>query len=109
MTKASLTRKQKKLGIIAPVTRNLTPSECLELQEMQRLVTARKFEAAQIGGNTALVPDGQKVAEQIKAIAALLENAKNLWVAQKLRECGYSDGTKCSLNLTTGEITPETA
>lgn len=106
MTKRSLEAKRvaKLPPKPAPVKRNLTAEEALELQEMQRLVNSRKFEAAQVSGNTALVPDGQKVAQQLTAIAALLENAKNIWVAQKLLECGYENGTKCSINLTTGEI-----
>jgi len=103
MTKASPARLAKK-GVQSRIKRHLTPTEALELQEMQRLVTGRKFEAAQIKGNTALVPDGQKAAEQAAAIAALLDNAKNLWLSQKLLECGYPAGAKCDINLSTGEI-----
>ncbi len=87
--------------------RNFTPSETLELQEMHRLTSARKFEAAQIKGNTALVPRGKEIAEETEAIARLIENAKNLYVSQKLIECGYRPNDKCSINLTTGEITLE--
>jgi hypothetical protein len=84
--------------------RNFTPEETMEVLEMNRIVNARKFEAAQIAANTALVPDGQKVAEQTTAIAALLNNAKNLWISQKLVECGFPQDTKCSINLSTGEV-----
>jgi hypothetical protein len=84
--------------------RNFTPEESMELLELNRIVSARKFEAAQIAGNTTLIPNGQKVAEQTTAIAALLDNAKNLWVSQKVVECGYPQDTKCSINLSTGEI-----
>jgi hypothetical protein len=97
--------------VTAPVqTRNFTPEEVLELQEMHRLTTARQFEAAQVKANTALIPRGQEVAGELEAIARLLENAKHLWVTQKLAECGFPPGAKCSINLTTGEITetPET-
>lgn len=105
MTKATRTKLEMK-GVLSPITpkRNLTPEETMELSEMIRMVNARKFEAAQIKGNTALVPDGQKVAEQSAAIAALLDNAKNLWVSQTLLKCGYAPDTRCSLNLGTGEI-----
>jgi hypothetical protein len=103
MTKASPRRIAKK-GKIAVNKRSLSPEECLELQEMHRLARHKHFEAAQVKGNTALIPKGQEVAEQLEAIARLLENAKNMWVAQKLLECGYPEGTKCSINMTTGAV-----
>lgn len=97
----SRTRKIKK-GVVTQ--RNLTASEVLELQEMQRLVNARNFEATQVKANTALVPRGQEVANELEAIVRLLENVKNQWVSQKLTECGYDPGAKCSINLATGEV-----
>lgn len=103
MTKASparIARKSKK----AVTCRNLTPGEAMELQELSRLVNTRRFEAAHIKGNTALIPDGQALAIQAEAVANLLENVKNQWVAAKLVECGYPSGSKCAINLTTGEI-----
>lgn len=107
MTKSSSARLAAK-GIIPAINpRSFSPTEVLELQEMQRMVNARSFEAAQIKGNTALVPDGQKAADQAVAIARLLENAKNMWVSQKLVECGYPQDTRCSINLSTGEIIVE--
>ncbi len=96
----SATRKIKK-GI---EVRSMTPIEVMELQEMQRLVNGRKFEAAQVKGNTALVPDGQKLAEQLEAVVRLLENVKNQWVSAKLVECGYPQDAICDINLSTGEI-----
>lgn len=96
-------RKARRAGALPP-RRNLTAEECLQLQEMQRLVNGKKYEATSIKGNTALVPDGQKVAAQAEAIAALLDNEKNRWVAALLTACGYLNGTKCNINLTTGEI-----
>lgn len=94
-------------GVIPPATpkRNLTHEETMELHAMVNYVNAKKFEAAQIKGNTALIPDGQKVAEQSDAIAGLLDNAKNLWVSRKLVACGYPEDTKCQINLTDGSIT----
>jgi hypothetical protein len=89
---------------VARERRNFSPSECIELQEQNRLVNARKWEAAQIKANTALVPDGQAVAAQIEAIARLLENVKNQWVARKLMECGYDENELCTVNLSTGEV-----
>ena len=103
MTKMTLTKKIKK-GIVIE-KRNFTPAECIELEEMLRLINARKFEAGQIRANTALVPDGQKLADQTDAVARLLENVKNQYVASKLIECGYKSGTICDVNLRTGEVT----
>jgi hypothetical protein len=104
MAKMSTTRKIKKgvLGVVPQ--RNFTPAELLELQEMIRIANARRFEAAQIKANTALVPNGQMVADQTEAIARLLENVKNQYVSSKLQECGYPQGTRCDINMTTGEI-----
>lgn len=86
--------------------RSFTQQELIELQELQRIVGARKFEAVHIKGNTALVPNGQRVAEEYEAIARLMENVKNNWVAAKLAECGYKENDRCSINLQTGEVTP---
>lgn len=102
MSKITTTKRVRK-GLVT-AKRNLTPQECLQLQEMQRLVNSRKFEAAQVTANTALVADGQRVAQQLESIVALLDNAKNQWVAQTLLRCGYPEGAKCNINLSTGEI-----
>ena len=106
MDKKQVVEKFVEKGVLSPLQtrRNFTPQETLELQEMQRAVNAKKFEAAQIKGNTALVPNGQRVAEESDAVARLLENVKNQYVSQKLVECGYPNDTKCSINLTDGTI-----
>lgn len=88
--------------------RNLTPEEAFQIQQMMQLINARKFEAAQVKANTALVPRGQEVCVEIEAIVRLLENTKNHFVAEKLVECGYTAGTKCSMNLADGTIAEET-
>lgn len=110
-TKSPLTKKEivqalKDKGVIPVEKRNFSPDEIVELQEMQRLVNSRRFEAAQVNGNTALIPDGQKVGEQLDAITRLLENVKNQYVSQKLVECGYGKDEKCNISLTTGEVIP---
>lgn len=84
--------------------RNLTPAEALQFQDIHRLINARKFELAQIKGNTALIPDGQKLAEQLEGVVNVLDDAGKQWIALKLEECGYKNGTKCSVNLNTGEV-----
>lgn len=86
--------------------RPFSPAEIIELQELTRLVNGRRWEAAHVRGNTSLVPDGQKVALQLESIVQVLEGAKNNWVSQKLSECGYSAGTRCDINFSTGEIVP---
>ena len=108
MTKMTETKKER-LGIASPIQpkRNLTAAECVELQEMIRIANAENFKAKQVRGNTALVPRGLEVAGEVEAMARLLENAKNLFVSQLLKQCGYEDGVRCSLNLSTGEVVPE--
>ena len=85
--------------------KSLTEAEVQELQEFTRLVNGKLFEAIQIKNNSALVPDGQKLAEQTEAVSKLLAGVKMQWVNQKLAEHGYVEGTKCNINLFTGEIT----
>lgn len=98
------TEEAARVAALPSEKRNLLPAECLELQEMQRMVNARKFEAAQVKGNTALIPRGQEVAAELDAIARLLDNCTKQWVATKLKECGYQEGERCNINLSNGEI-----
>ncbi len=108
MDKTEVIKKMEEKGVLSPIQakRSFTPQELTELQELQRIVGARKFEAAHIKGNTALIPNGQRVAEEYEAVARLMENVKNNWVAAKLAECGYKENERCSINLVTGEVTP---
>lgn len=85
--------------------RKLNKSELLEIQELHRLASTEKFKAEQIAGNTVLIPNGQKLAEQTKAVAGLLENAKKNHISRKLQELGYPPEQKISLDLMTGKIT----
>lgn len=95
-------RRSRGKGIIE--RRNLTAAETLDFNMISNLVTARKFELAQLQGNTALIPDGQAFIKQLEAVVTVLDDVSKLWIAKKLTECGYPNGTKCSLNMTTGEI-----
>ena len=105
MDKSEVVQKMEEKGILSPLQRrNFTPSEVLELQEMQRAVNAKKFESAHIKGNTALIPNGQRVSEEVEAVARLLDQVKNNYVSSKLLECGFKQDEKCSINLSTGEI-----
>ena len=110
MTKKSLQRLSKD-GVIppaptipAPTKRNFTAEETLQLQEMLRAISIYKFVSSQVKGNTALVPRGKEVAEETDAVARVLENSKNLWVSQKLLDCGYAANTMCNINLSDGSI-----
>lgn len=87
--------------------RQFNASEVLELQELHRLVSSRTFEAKQVRGNTALIPDGARVAEQLESIARLLDNTKQHWISQKLAECGWPTSVRVSIDLKTGLIIPE--
>lgn len=87
-----------------PERSNFTAGETMELMEMQRMVNAERVKAQLVAGNTALIPRGQEVAKEIDAIARLLENNKDQWFSQKLREHGYPQDLKVQINLTTGEI-----
>lgn len=102
MSKATNAKAKKEL--MGKVRRNLEPAEILQLTKMVELANARKFEADQIKVNTALVPRGQEVANEVEAVARLLENVKNQYVGQLLVACGYDAGQNCNINLSTGEI-----
>ena len=78
-----------------------------ELEELNRISAAEKFKSIQIKGNTAMIPDGQKVSEQQDAIARLMENVKNNWVSSRLRELGCKQGEPMTIDLKTGEITKQ--
>ena len=90
-----------------PEPRQFNEEEILELQELHRLVAHRQFEAKQVRGNTALIPDGIKVADQLEAMARLYTNTKQHWISQKLAECGWSTDQRVAIDMKTGLITPE--
>ena len=100
----SSSARLRKVKIDETVKRNFSPAEIVQLQEMQRLVNGRKFEAAQIKSNTALIPRGKEIGEEIEAIARVLENVKNQYVGDTLLKCGYPSGTRCDINYSTGEV-----
>lgn len=78
--------------------------ELAELVELNRIVASEKFKSIQIKGNTTMIPDGQKMAEQQEAVARLMENIKDNWLSSKLRELGCKEGKPVSIDLNTGEI-----
>lgn len=86
--------------------RQFTADEVAELQEVHRIANTYSFMAKQVKGNTALIPDGQKLGEQLEAMARLFQNIKNHWVSEKLRECGYDPAKKVSIDVHTGMIIP---
>lgn len=106
MSKMSIERKIKKGILPTPVIpRELTQAELEEFQELHKLARLEAFKAAQVKANTALIPDGQKVAEQYLAISRLMENVKNQWFSQKLVELGYAQDQMVNMDIKTGKIT----
>jgi hypothetical protein len=97
---------QRQALLPAKEKRNLSPEELIVFNEMRRAADMREYEAGQVHANTALVPHGKQVAEQLAAIAQLLRNAQQAYLSSKLLECGYSMQEKVSINLTTGVIFP---
>ena len=107
MTKMSEGRKVKKGKVEAEKVyprRNLNKSELKELLEMTRLVNNRMWETMLVAGNTALIPDGKALAEQMEALSKVLLNAKNNWMSQTLRLCGVPTGQSVNVNSETGEV-----
>lgn len=97
-------KRQLNVGSTAKL-RKLNPSELVEIQELHRIAAGERFKSLQIKGNTALIPDGQKLAEQSEALANLFENIKENTIARKLTELGYPPSTPTTIDLKTGEIT----
>lgn len=85
--------------------RQFTKQELDEIREIQRIAAGEHFKADQIGKNTALVPEGKKLAKQYEATAALFSRIKTELVNQKLGQMGYPSGTPISVDLNTGKIT----
>lgn len=105
MTPMSDTRKIEKGIIEAKVLREaFTQAELKEFIALNDLATVERFKAVQIKANTALIPDGQKVAETQEAIARLMENTKQGWVGSKLTEMGFESGVQVSINPDTGAV-----
>ena len=104
MSKMSIGRRIKRMFSKKEIRTQLTDSELLEIRELNRFVGLEHYRANQVKGNTALIPDGQKYASQLEAVARLMENSKNSWISSKLQECGYEVGTATSINLADGKI-----
>lgn len=103
MSKMSATRKIDR-GIIKQ-PRALTSDELMELRQLNLVVTSEKFKAAQVRGNTALIPRGQEVAAEMEAVAQLLEDTKGAWISAKLSELGYASNEPVTIDMLTGQIT----
>lgn len=84
--------------------RNLYPQELDEAQGLYRLVNGERFKWIQIKNNTALIPGGQKLAEQKEAIVKLLEEKWLEYLKNLLGRLGYPMGSNLSLDLRTGKV-----
>lgn len=106
MTKMSTGRKVAKGVVEVKEPRGFTEEELKELQELVRVAAIEKFKASQVKANTALVPNGKEVAEQLEAVSRLVENFKDQWLGAKLQELGYPQGSQVGVDSRTGLITP---
>lgn len=87
-----------------PKYRLMTEEELTNVQQLHVAVNIQKMKAELIKNNTALVPNGQSVAEVEEAIARLMENAKNQHVSSLLMALGYEKGVSVDINLHTGAV-----
>ncbi len=104
MTRKTQSQEQKEIVIQTP--QQLSEADRAEFEELFRMATSYNFIASQIKGNTALVPEGQRVASEYEAIARLLENAKNQFIGQKLHKMGYPQTAQVKVDIKSGIITP---
>ena len=104
MSKKTKTQEQKE--VITQTPQQLSEVDRAEFEELFRMAMTYNFIASQIKANTALVPEGQRVASEYEAIARLLENAKNQFIGQKLVDMGYPQTTQVRVDIKSGVITP---
>jgi hypothetical protein len=104
MSKKTNTQEQKEIA--AQLPQQLPEVDRAEFEELFRMAMSYNFIASQIKNNTALVPDGQRVASEYEAVARLLENAKNQFIGQKLVDMGYPQTSQVKVDIKTGIITP---
>lgn len=104
MTRKTSTQEQKE--IVAKLPQQLSEEDRAEFEELQRIAITYSFIASQIKANTALVPEGQQVAQQYEAISRLMQNSKNQWMGQKLAALGYPKDVTVTIDVKTGIITP---
>src|SRR5690349_2066033 len=100
------TKNQEQKELIAATPQQLSEADRADFEELFRLALSYSLVAQQIKANTALVPEGQRVAAEFEAIARLMENTKNQWISQKLADMGYPQTAKVKIDIKKGLITP---
>ena len=76
-----------------------------ELRQLNQMAIGEQFKADLIKGNTALVKNGQLLAEQCEQVAKLLNDMKNQKLVMILSGLGYPPKTEFSVDLVSGKIT----
>lgn len=84
----------------------LSKEDLNEGQELIRLTRSFQLLANLIETNTLLVPEGQEEAKKYHAIATLLQNQQNQFLAEAVKRTGISIDGEAHVNFETGEITP---
>lgn len=97
--------KLKRKGVLKEEDKYLTEQELVELRELQRIAASEMLKANVIRGNTALVPNGQEVATQFEAVARVMSNYRDQFMASAFTRHGYKNGEPLSIDLKTGKIT----
>lgn len=78
--------------------------ELSELAKLNDWYNAESFKAKLIKGNTYLVKDGQKLAEQYEQIAKMINDIKNQKISMILAGLGYPPNTEFQVDLVSGKI-----
>ena len=107
MGKSAITLKRnqmKKEDKNLPERRDLNEQELREYLKLVEICNTERWKAVQFASNTALIPDGQKVAATQEAIANLLENSRNNWISHVLKGCGVPSGQSVNVHSETGKI-----
>lgn len=85
--------------------KNINKEELYELQEINRIIIGEKWKLLQIQENTALIPEGQKLKEQLEKVIEVLEKKKFEHIGQLLAHLGYPPKVEAMVNFKTGKIT----
>lgn len=85
---------------------SLSRQDLTDAQELVRILNAFDLVAKLVKGNTALVPQGKKLRDQLEAIVNLLTTTKNEFLGSALLRAGLKQDDKASVNIQTGEVTP---
>ena len=87
-------------------SRYLNKQELLDLKDMVRMVNTERLRAEIIGGNTALVTQGQKYANILKSSYEVMQKAQQEMTMKVLYKLGFKTGQPVEINHTTGEVRP---